>query len=92
MTHKDDTPNLSRRRLLARIGLTAGAVYVAPVMMHLNAAHASGGGSGGGSGASGGFGGGRGSGPSGAGRGFDGRGSGPSGGGRGGNSGPSFGR
>lgn len=45
---------LSRRRLLVRIGLVAGAAYVAPAMVGLNAAHASGGsgGSGGGSGAS----------------------------------------
>ena len=46
---------LTRRRLLARVGLAAGAAYVAPVMMGLNAAHASGasgGNSGGNSGAS----------------------------------------
>lgn len=53
-----NTPNvMSRRRLLARVGLIAGAAYVAPTMMGLNAAHASGasgGNSGGNSGASGG--------------------------------------
>ena len=49
-----NTPNvMSRRRLLARVGLIAGAAYVAPTMMGLNAAHASGA-SGGNSGASGG--------------------------------------
>ncbi|WP_037295749.1 hypothetical protein [Roseobacter sp. AzwK-3b] len=77
----DQNKGISRRRMLARLGLTTGAIYVAPVMMHLGAAHASGGsgggaggsgggagGSGGGSGPSGGFGGSRGSGPSGGGR------------------------
>lgn len=45
---------LTRRRMLARLGLAAGAAYVAPAMIGLNAARASGtsGGSGGGSGAS----------------------------------------
>jgi hypothetical protein len=33
---------LSRRRLLARVGLIAGAAYVTPTMIGLNAAHASG--------------------------------------------------
>lgn len=45
--------NISRRHLLARVGLAAGAAYMAPVMMGLNAARASGA-SGGNSGASGG--------------------------------------
>ena len=50
---------MTRRRLLARVGLAAGAVYVAPAMIGLDAAHASGnsgnsGASGGSSGASGG--------------------------------------
>lgn len=82
---EDHKTDLSRRRMLARLGLATGAAYVAPVMMHLSAAHASGGSGGGGRGGSGGgrggSGGGRGgSGPSG---GFGGRrGSGPSGGGR----------
>lgn len=39
--NNDDTPNLSRRALLRRIGLAAGAVYVAPVMLHIGAAQAS---------------------------------------------------
>lgn len=78
---------ISRRRMLTRLGLATGAAYVAPVMMHLGAAHASGGGSGGGAGggrggsggSGGGFGGGsRGSGGFGGSRGS--RGSGPSGG------------
>lgn len=33
---------MSRRRLLARIGLAAGAVYAAPTLAGLDAAHASG--------------------------------------------------
>lgn len=56
MTMKKDlnTANpMTRRRLLARVGLVAGAAYVAPTMIGLNAAHASGN-SGGSSGASGG--------------------------------------
>jgi hypothetical protein len=40
MTDKAETPDLTRRKLLGRVGLAAGAAYVAPVMMHLNAAHA----------------------------------------------------
>lgn len=79
---KDPSPAnpMTRRRLLARVGLAASAVYVAPTMIGLNAAHASGnsGASGGSSGASGGN--------SGASR------SGNSGASRGGNSGPSRGR
>ena len=39
---QDDTPNLSRRRLLTRLGLAAGVAYVAPTMLHLTPAHASG--------------------------------------------------
>jgi uncharacterized membrane protein len=42
MTNATDTRMLSRRKALARIGLAAGAVYVAPVMMGANAARASG--------------------------------------------------
>lgn len=42
MTNKDNPPDLSRRSLLARIGLTAGAAYVAPTLLHLTPAHASG--------------------------------------------------
>jgi hypothetical protein len=37
---QDDT-TLTRRRLLARLGLASGLAYVAPVMLHLGAAHAS---------------------------------------------------
>lgn len=37
----DDTPNLSRRRLLTRIGLAAGTAYVAPTLLHLTPARAS---------------------------------------------------
>lgn len=103
----DDQKNhISRRRLLARLGLATGAAYVAPVMMHLGAAHASGGsggggggqgGSGGGRGGSGGgFGGSRGSGGFGGSRGSGGfggrRGSGPSGRGNGTGRGIGFGR
>ncbi|WP_093031992.1 hypothetical protein [Roseovarius azorensis] len=39
---QDDSTALTRRRALARLGLAAGLAYVAPVMMHLGAAHASG--------------------------------------------------
>jgi hypothetical protein len=39
---QDDTPNLTRRRLLTRLGLAAGAAYVAPTMLHLTPASASG--------------------------------------------------
>lgn len=60
---KDESPTLTRRRALARLGLAAGLAYVAPVMVHLGAAHASGA-SGRGSGWSRGS---RGSGPSGQG-------------------------
>ncbi|KJS44977.1 MAG: hypothetical protein VR71_03815 [Roseovarius sp. BRH_c41] len=46
MTQEDraqkDTKALTRRRLLTRLGLATGLAYVAPVMMHLGAAHASG--------------------------------------------------
>jgi hypothetical protein len=56
MTNMTETKMLSRRKALARIGLAAGAVYVAPVMLGANAARASGnsGNSGGNSGNSGG--------------------------------------
>lgn len=65
MTDNTETPDLTRRKLLGRVGLAAGAAYVAPVMMHLNAAHASGGSRGSGGGRGGAGGGGRsGSGPS----------------------------
>jgi hypothetical protein len=37
---QDDT-KLTRRRMLARLGLASGLAYVAPVMLHLGAAHAS---------------------------------------------------
>jgi hypothetical protein len=40
MTDKNNTPNLSRRKLLTRFGLAAGAAYVAPVFMQLDAAEA----------------------------------------------------
>jgi hypothetical protein len=85
MTQKTkDSVDLSRRRIMIRAGLVAGAAYVAPVLAGLDAARASGssgGGSGGGS-RGGGSGGSRG-GNSGASRGGN---SGPSGRGR---SGPS---
>jgi hypothetical protein len=68
MSRDDDQPDLSRRRLLTRIGLASAAAYTAPALTHLGMAHASGG-SGGGSGGSGGSGGGR-SGGSGGGRTF----------------------
>lgn len=81
MKKDPSTANLmTRRRMLARVGLAAGAVYVAPTMIGLNAAHASGN-----SGASGGSSGGSG-GNSGASR------SGNSSASRSGNSGPSRGR
>jgi hypothetical protein len=38
----NDTPDLSRRRLLTRLGLAAGVAYVAPTMLHLTPAKASG--------------------------------------------------
>lgn len=38
---KDHTPDLSRRRLLARLGLATGVAYVAPTMLHLTPAKAS---------------------------------------------------
>jgi len=41
MTH-DDRPDPTRRRLLTRLGLAAGAAYVAPTMLHLTPASASG--------------------------------------------------
>ncbi|MEE4345915.1 MAG: hypothetical protein V2I53_03945 [Paracoccaceae bacterium] len=39
---KDDTPDPTRRRLLTRLGLAAGVAYVAPTMLHLTPAKASG--------------------------------------------------
>lgn len=42
MTAKDTPPDLSRRRLLTRLGLAAGAAYVAPTLLHLTPAQASG--------------------------------------------------
>ncbi len=42
MTDLTDKPDLTRRRLFARLGLAAGTAYVAPVMLHLSPAHASG--------------------------------------------------
>ncbi|MEX1235301.1 MAG: hypothetical protein WEB56_09980 [Roseovarius sp.] len=92
MMADDQNSNISRRRMLAKLGLATGVAYVAPAMMHLSAAHASGGSGGGGAGggSGGGSGGGRGgSGGSGGGRGGGSGGSGPSGGRRGGSSGPS---
>lgn len=83
MTKAKDT-TLNRRALLARVGLLAGAAYVAPTLVGLNAAHASGASRGGNSrGGNSGPSRGRNSGPS---RGHN---SGPS---RGRNSGPSRGR
>lgn len=37
----DDGPRLGRRRMLARLGLAAGAIYAAPVMLSLSPARAS---------------------------------------------------
>lgn len=37
-----DTPDLSRRRLLTRLGLAAGVAYVAPTMLQMTPAKASG--------------------------------------------------
>ena len=42
MTRNTQEPTLSRRRLLARLGLAAGLAYVAPTMLELTPAHASG--------------------------------------------------
>lgn len=42
MTENADTPDLSRRRLLTRLGLAAGAAYVTPTLLQLTPAHASG--------------------------------------------------
>lgn len=42
MTDQTDTPNLTRRRLLTRLGLASGAAYVAPTLLQLTPAHASG--------------------------------------------------
>lgn len=42
MTDNDDTPDLSRRHLLTRLGLAAGAAYAAPTLLQLTPAHASG--------------------------------------------------
>ncbi|MEI4231760.1 hypothetical protein [Roseovarius sp. D22-M7] len=40
---KEETSStMTRRRLLARLGLASGMAYVAPAMTHLGAAHASG--------------------------------------------------
>lgn len=39
---KHDKPDLSRRRLLTRLGLAAGAAYVAPTMLQMTPAKASG--------------------------------------------------
>lgn len=39
---QDDTPDLTRRRLLTRLGLAAGVAYVAPTMLQLTPASASG--------------------------------------------------
>lgn len=50
-TNSTTSTVLTRRRLLTRVGLAAGAAYMAPAMVGLNAARASGG-SGGNSGAS----------------------------------------
>lgn len=56
--------NRSRRALLIRLGLTAGAAYAAPVLLQLSQSRASG--SGGGSGGGGGGGGGNGGGSGGS--------------------------
>jgi hypothetical protein len=70
-----EAPDLTRRRMLIRLGLGASAVYAAPVLLRLSEARASrgsgggSGGSGGGSGGSGGGSGGSGGGSRGSGRG-----------------------
>ncbi len=75
----DETVSNDRRRLLALMGIAATTAYVAPTLLSMNKAHASGR-SGGGRGGSGRSGGGRGgSGRSGSGRGGFGGGSGRSG-------------
>lgn len=65
-----------RRRVLGLLGLTAAAAYVAPTLLTVRKAHASGGGSGGGAGSGGGNGGGSGGGAGSGGGGSGGRGSG----------------
>jgi len=54
MTRSAKTQTITRRRMLARLGLMAGTIYTAPTLLHLTPAHASGasGGSGGSSGPS----------------------------------------
>lgn len=42
MTDRPDAPDLSRRRLLTRLGLATGAAYMAPTLLQLTPAHASG--------------------------------------------------
>jgi hypothetical protein len=86
-----EAPDLTRRRMLMRLGLGASAVYAAPVLLRLSEAKASpgsGGGSGGSGGGSGGSGGGSGRG-SGGGRGGSGGRGGASAGSRGGSGGSS---
>ncbi len=57
MNEKPRDNPVSRRRMLARLGLTATAIYAAPMLTTLSEARASGGGSGGSGGGSGGSGG-----------------------------------
>jgi hypothetical protein len=42
MSDHDNEPTPSRRKVLAKLGLAAGAAYMAPVMLSLSQAHASG--------------------------------------------------
>lgn len=39
--HESNQPNMSRRRMLMRLGLAATAIYAAPVILQLSDAHAS---------------------------------------------------
>ncbi|WP_155992354.1 hypothetical protein [Fodinicurvata fenggangensis] len=41
MTDRTDNPDQERRRMLARLGLTAGAAYMAPSLLTLSSAQAS---------------------------------------------------
>ena len=39
--NRNDKPDMTRRRMLMRLGLAAGAIYAAPVMLQLSEAKAS---------------------------------------------------
>lgn len=87
----EDGIDLSRRRALARLGLSVAAVYLAPTVLSLSGAAAQDAGGGGGEGATGATGASGASGGSGGGSGGSGGGSGGSGGGSGGSGGGSGG-